>query len=163
MVQFDILYKKNYAKMFSIAQKMVNDKEAACDIVQEVFVYYYEKSQTGYVVEYPRSWLLRAVINKCIDHIAGQKEFVQLENISQEKAQEEDTSDKQQSEVIVRNALKQLKSQEEMQLVILYSEGCSYKEISEITGIKFTSIGKTLSRTLKKLKEILKKMGYEMY
>ena len=149
--------------MFSIARKMVNDKDTACDIVQEVFVYYFEKTQIGHAVEYPRSWLLRATINKCIDYIACQKEFVQLDNIPQENAQQEDTIDKQQLEMIVRNALGQLKSQDEMQLVILYSEGYSYKEIAEITGIKFSSIGKTLSRTLKKLKEILKNSGYEMY
>ena len=159
MIQFDIIYKENYVKMLSIARKMVNDKDAACDIVQDVFVYYYEKSQEGHVVENPRSWLLRAVINKSIDYSAGQKAFIQLDNMAPEEEQQEDVLDKGQSETIVRNALGQLRSQEEMQLVLLYSEGYSYKEISEITGIKFTSIGKTLSRTLKKLKEILIKNG----
>lgn len=41
-------------------------------------------------------------------------------------------------------------------LVVLYSEGYSYKEIAEITGINFNSVGKTLSRILEKLRR-----GYE--
>lgn len=147
--------------MYSLAKKMMNDSDVACDIVQDVFVSYYEKIQKGYVVEFPRSWLFRAVINKCIDHSAAKKSFVRLDDLPPgEEAYDDALSDKRQSEAIVRNAIRQLKSQEEIQLVLLYSEGCSYKEMSEITGIKFTSVGKTLSRTLKKLKEILKKMGY---
>ena len=164
MVQFDIIYKNNYAKMFSIARKMVNDKDAACDIVQDIFVYYYERTQKGYIIEHPQNWLLRATINKCIDYSAEQKKFLRLENLAPEmEQQQEDVFDKKQSEAIIRYALGQLNSNEEMQLVLLYSEGYSYKEISEITGIKSTSIGKTLSRTLKKLKKILIKMEYETY
>ena len=159
MKQFDIIYKENYTKMFSIAKKMVNDRDAACDIVQDIFVYFYEKLREGYIVERPQNWLLRATINKCIDYSADQKDFVQLDNLAPRDEQQEDVFEKKQSEAIVRKALKQLKSHEEMQLVLLYSEGYSYKEISEITGIRFTSIGKTLSRSLKKLKEILIKNG----
>ena len=160
-MQFDVIYKENYEKLFSIARKMVNDKEAAYDIVQNVFVYYFEKSQAGHVIENTSSWLLRATINKCIDHSSYRKSFIPLDDLSQKEEPQEDESDKKQTEAVVRKALRQLKSKKEMQLVILYSEGYSYKEMSEITGIKFTSIGKTLSRTLKKLKEILIKMEYE--
>ena len=145
--------------MFSIACKMVNDKDIASDIVQDVFMYYYEKSQEGHVIENPRSWLLRATINKCIDHSTYRKSFIKLDDLSPIDEPQDDDLNKDQSEAIVRNALRQLKSQEEMQLVVLYSEGYSYKEISDITGMKFTSIGKTLSRTLKKLKGILIKNG----
>ena len=149
--------------MFSIAKKMVNDKDVASDIVQDVFVYYYEKSQKGHMIENPRSWLLRAIINKCIDHSTYRKGFMKLDDLSRKEEPFEDELDKTSSEAIVRKALRQLKSQEELQLVLLYSEGYSYKEMSEITGIRFTSIGKTLSRTLKKLKEILIKMEYETH
>ena len=159
MEQFDIIYKENYAKMFSIAKKMVNDKDAACDIVQDIFMYYYEKLREEYVVERPQNWLLRATINKCIDYSAAQKDFLHLDSLGPVEEQQEDDFEKKQSEAIVRKALRQLKSKEEMQLVLLYSEGYSYKEISEITGIRLTSVGKTLSRTLKKLKELLIKNG----
>jgi len=157
--QFDIIYKENYRKMFSIANKMVNDKDVASDIVQEIFVCYYEKTQGGHVVEKPRSWLLRATINKCIDHSNYRKGFMQLEDLPQNEEALEGKQDKNLSEKIVKKSLGQLKSQKEMQLVLLYSEGYSYREISEITEIRFSSIGKTLSRALKKLKDILIKNG----
>ena len=63
---------------------------------------------------------------------------------------------------VVRKALTMLGAQE-MLLAVLYSEGFSYKEMAELTGIKYASVGKTLARTLQKLKVILNKMNYEMY
>jgi len=159
LTQFDIIYKQNYRKMFSIASKMVNDKNVASDIVQDVFVYYYEKTQGGHVVEKNRSWLLRATINKCIDHSKSRKGFMSLDDLPQNEEALEGKQDRNLSAEIVKKSLGQLKSQEEMLLVVLYSERYSYKEISEITGIRFSSVGKTLSRTLKKLKELLIKNG----
>lgn len=63
---------------------------------------------------------------------------------------------------MVQLALNKLKPHEKI-LAVLYSEGMSYREMSEISGIKFTSIGKTLSRIIVKLGDELKKMNYEMY
>ena len=104
MIQFDVIYRENYKKMFSIARKIINDKDAACDIVQDVFVYYFEKLQKGYVVERPHNWLLRATINKCIDYSAGQKVFIHLDGLSYEEEPHEELSEKNQSEAIVRRA-----------------------------------------------------------
>ena len=160
MTQFDLIYRENYKRMYSIAKKMVNDRDVACDIIQDVFVYYYEKLQAGHNIEHHRNWLLRATINKCIGYLTAQKEVVRLDNITLEEERHDDTLDVKYPETNIKNALRQL-SKEEMQLVLLHSDGYSYKEISAITGIKFTSIGKTLSRALKKLKDILTKMDYE--
>lgn len=51
----------------------------------------------------------------------------------------------------------------ERALLLLYCEDFSYKEIAESTGIRFTSVGKTLARTLAKMEKILKQQDYEMY
>jgi DNA-directed RNA polymerase specialized sigma24 family protein len=47
-----------------------------------------------------------------------------------------------------------LLSEKEQVLVSLYSEGMSYKEMTEISGLCFTSVGTTLSRALAKLKKL---------
>lgn len=70
---FENTYKENYRLMFGIAKKMVSDEDIVSDIVQEIFIYYYEKLQNGSVIENPKSWLIRATINKCIDHVNRRK------------------------------------------------------------------------------------------
>lgn len=147
--------------MFCVAQKMVYDKDVVSDIVQEVFVYYYQKLESGHEILNLKNWLLRATINKSIDQLNRRKKYVKLDAVyhSEEDGTGNDGNDKK---LLVDMALSALKPKERG-LAVLYSEGFSYKEISQMTGISYTSVGKTLSRTLEKLKGNLIKLNYEMY
>ncbi len=140
---------------------MIYDSDAACDIIQDIFIYYHKTSQNGNTINNPKSWLMRATINKCIDHLKYRKKHLRIDSIEPISIIEE-AAGKYPEKEIIRQALSKLKPKEKT-LAILYSEGMSYKEISEISGVRFSSVGKMLSRTIKKLKEILKKMDYEMH
>ncbi len=161
MNNFETVYKENYQNMYCVALKIINDGDAVCDILQEVFVSYHIKSQNKNNIIKPKSWLFRATINKCIDYLNYQKKHIKIDSIDPISIIEK-VIDENQDKEIIKLALSKLKPREKT-LAILYSEGFSYKEISEISGIKFTSIGKMLSRTIEKLDVILKKMDYEMY
>jgi len=154
-------YKENYPTLFRLAMKMVHDEAIVDDIVQEVFVYYFEKTTNGHQVNHPQSWLARATMNKCVDYLRYRERFTQLNTVS-ELTIEEQPFEINKTDVLLKQAISKLKPLE-MKIVILYSEEYSYKEIAKIAKINFSSVGKTLSRTLQKLKEILKKMNYEMY
>lgn len=140
---------------------MLNSKDEASDVVQEVFIYLYQKTEKGLVIEYPKSWLYRATLNKCIDTTRSKKKFLKIEDTSINDKAEEENEEKEKRELITK-ALNSLFPKEKA-LAILYSEGLSYKEISEITGIKFTSVGKTLTRTLEKLGKQIKKIEHELH
>ena len=163
MNRFDKIYKENYNLMYRVAIRMVNDNDVVSDIVQDVFIYLFEKLKKGNEILYPKSWLYRATSNKCVDFLIKQKRF---QNLNLDHINNRITEDRQQElqerNAIMAKALTKLKPQETA-LAVLYSEGLSYKEISEITGIRFSSIGKMLSRTLKKLEKDLKEQRYELY
>jgi DNA-directed RNA polymerase specialized sigma24 family protein len=59
-------------------------------------------------------------------------------------------------------AISKLKPQEKI-LAAFYSEGLSYKELAEVTGIRYSSMGKVISRTLKKIEKELRNQHYELY
>ncbi len=161
MNNFDTIYKENYKRMFGVALKMVNDKDVVYDILQDVFVYYFQKSQNGSTINQPGSWLIRATINKCIDYSKSRKKYTKIEGIDP-IPEGQDPIDRKQDQAIITLALSKLKPQEKT-LALLYGEGMSYKEIAEVSGIKLSSVGKMLARTIKKLDKILEKMNYEMY
>jgi RNA polymerase sigma-70 factor (ECF subfamily) len=148
--------------MFNVAFKIIGDEDAVRDIVQEIFISYYEKTKSKTVILQLQSWLLKATVNKSIDYLNRKKKHVDLSAASQVEEEEDKMMEEQQKQAVLRKALSRLNEQE-MKLAVLYSEGPSCKEIAELSGIKLNSIGKTLSRTLQKLKEILKQMNYEMY
>ena len=161
MDQFDKIYKENYRLIFNVVHKMVPDLDDASDLVQEVFINLYQCLEKKVVIEHPRSWLYKVTINKCIDFTKKRDRHKKIELFDHLK-EEDNLPDSDDKLTLVRLALTRL-TKEESVLAILYSEGLSYKEIAEITGIKFTSVGKTLSRTLMKLGNEIKKMNYELY
>ena len=161
MGKFEEVYTENYRAIYRVAQKMLGNGCDATDIIQEVFMDFFEKSKNGNVIKYPRSWLYRVALNKCVDRIRKNKNHADIEIVG-DKSDDSDFSEKHELKTIVDIALSRIKPKEKM-LAVLYSEGLSYKEIAGATGIKASSIGKMLSRTLKKMEHELKKLGYEVY
>jgi RNA polymerase sigma-70 factor (ECF subfamily) len=159
--QFNKIYDDNYQLIFNVVQRIVTDKDDVTDIVQEVFINLYQNLEKGAIIEYPRSWLYKVAVNRCIDFSKKRQEHEKIESANNVK-DEGNQFENDEKQAIIRLALGNLKP-EERALAILYSEGLSYKEIAEISGIRFSSVGKTLSRTLKKLGNELKKLQYELY
>lgn len=147
--------------MYHVAIKMVGNKDIASDIVQEVFIYLFDKINNGKPVIYISSWLYKATLNKCIDNHRIQKRFKPIESANHLIIDDETVDLPVSSEFLIK-ALSGLKPLEKA-MVILYSEGFSYKEIADTMDIKFSSIGKMLSRTLDKLEKELKPYYHEMF
>jgi RNA polymerase sigma-70 factor (ECF subfamily) len=158
---FEEIYDRNYRRMFCVAQKMVGDRDNASDIVQEVFIYLFSVLNNGIVIIHVNTWLYRATINKSIDFLRKQKRFQNLESVKNYITDDE-IIEKQETTAAINSAISKLKEKEKV-LIVLYSQGLTYKEITEVTGIRFSSIGKMLSRTLEKLEIELKNQHYEMY
>ncbi len=140
---------------------MVGNRDAAGDIVHDVFVKYYERAMEGHLILYPSSWLYRVMINKCMDFLKQSTKFQTIRPSDHERADDQDDL-KEQRVAMVHAALSALNPNERA-LMALYSEGMSYREIAESCGMRFSSVGKTLSRTLEKLENELKKQKYELY
>ena len=161
MELFNKIYNDNYSLIFNVVRKMVPNSDDASDLVQEVFINLYQKLEKGATIEYPRSWLYKVTVNKCIDFEKRQQKYAKIESVSYLR-DEDNLLEMNEKQAVVKLALSKLKKEESV-LAILYSEGLSYNEIAEITGIRFSSVGKTLSRILVKLGNELKKLHYELY
>ena len=147
--------------MHRVAFKMIGDKDGASDIVQEVFIDCFQRLSNGLVLDSAKSWLYKVTYIKCIDHFRKQKRLHEIE-LKEDIEIEDKQNEKHEMKTVIFQALSKLNPQEKA-IAVLYSEGLSYKEMASATGIKFSSIGKTLSRTLKKMGEELNNHRYEMY
>lgn len=145
--KFEKTYRSYYPKLFRIAAKMLQDTEGAKDVVQDVFTAYYFAMNNEKVIRDTKNWLVRSTINKGIDYKRKTARTVTMEKPLPETG--EQTLDEAAD---ILNAIAHL-NEKEQTLVVLYSEGYSYKEIAEMTGRNLPSIGKTLSRILDKLKK----------
>ena len=165
MEQFKDIYKQHYTSIYRLVSKFRVNSHEAEDIVQDVFVKLYLQFNSGNQVQYPKTWLYKVAVNVCINTVNRRKETELLESVNYSEYGTTDSLetsiDQNDQEEIIRNALMRLKEQERL-IVILYSEGLSYKEIAEVSGVKFTSISQNLSRALEKLRPLLKNHYYEM-
>jgi RNA polymerase sigma-70 factor (ECF subfamily) len=158
---FDQLYSENYQKVFRVALKISGNADNASDIVQEVFLSLFDKLQNGSEINYPGTWLYKVTVNKCCDGLRKQKRFVALEVAANNEFNDE-AVETQETRHIIEKALCELHPRERA-IMVLYSEGLSYKEISEASGVKFQSVGKTISRILEKLEKKLKGLHDDLY
>lgn len=147
MKHFNDLYKEHYKSVFRLAFRFVKNHESAADIAQDVFVYLYKNHVKNAKIENEKAWLFKVTSNLCLAYLRKSKKKAELNKEIQNETLEENQSS---SEVLF--ALQNLKEPDRV-LLTLYNEGLSYKELSEATGIKFTSVGKTLSRAIKRLKD----------
>lgn len=158
---FDTWYGEYYKDMYRVAKKLTGDEEGAADIIQEVFIQLFNSLSNGMDISYPKSWLYRITYLKCMDHFRKIKRLNEIE-LSENIEFKDEQNEKHELKAVISHAMSKLKPQERV-LAVLYSEGLTYNEMASATGIKFSSIGKTLSRSLKKLGEELKNQRYEMY
>ena len=147
--EFEKTYRDYYPKLFRIAAKMLQDSDDAKDVVQDVFTTYYFAMNNEKVIRDTKNWLVRSTINKGIDYKRKTARTVTMEKPICETGEQtlDEASD-------ILNAITHL-NEKEQTLVVLYSEGYSYKEIAEMTGRNLPSIGKTLSRIMEKIKKHL--------
>ena len=129
---------------------MLRDTDAARDVVHDVFMAYYFVLNDKKVIKDTKNWLIRCTINKGVDFLRKNKKIVSDGNIVKENNAIQ-SIDNQLDLISISNLISKLDAKDQS-LVVLYSEGYSYKEIAEITGINFNSVGKTLSRILEKLR-----------
>lgn len=147
--EFEKTYRDYYPKLFRIAAKMLQDPDSAKDVVQDVFTAYYFAMNNEKVIHDTKNWLVRSTINRGIDYKRKMARTVTMESPLPET---NERSNEEASDIL--NAIDHL-SEKEQTLVILYSEGYSYKEMAEMTRRNDHSIGKTLSRILDKIKKQL--------
>ena len=149
--EFELTYRSNYQRLFRIAAKMLRDTDAARDVVHDVFMAYYFVLDDKIVIKDAKNWLIRCTINKGVDFLRKNKKIISDETVAKQDnaAQNIDT---QIDVMSLSNLIAKLDAKDQS-LVVLYSEGYSYKEIAEITGMNFNSVGKTLSRILEKLRK----------
>lgn len=151
MEQFNKLYKEHYKMVYRLAFRFTNNNENAADISQDVFMYLFKTLSRKGEIKNERAWLYTVTSNLCLAFIRKNKRIITLKDENKNGIEEHGESTSE-----IMHALQKMNEKDRI-LLILYNEGLTYNELSEATGIKFTSVGKTLSRALEKLKDEVEK------
>ena len=160
------LFQNQYKGLVSYAKKYVMDTEIARDLVQDVFIYLWEKRHNLSIETSINSYMFRAVHNKCINHLKKEstkadyvREF--LLNLNGQAIQTTNAEDvhelvvfkdlSERIDLLVESLPEQCRNIFRMSRF----RGMKNKEIAEIYSISVRTVETQIYRALKVLKENL--------
>ena len=146
--QYDKIYRYCYFKMY--------DDQIAQDITQETFLRFCKQGlNLGSDKELP--YLYTIAKNLCIDHFR-KRTVESLEEITEEVI--DDPTENLISNLTLRMTISKLPSDERELIFLRYVNEISIATICKITGLSRFAVYRRLSKSLKWLKEELKKEGF---
>lgn len=164
-MDFDSTYKTHYTSIFRYLLQLTRCEETSKDLVQEVFESLYIQMQKKREIKDIKAWLFKSAYNRFVNHYSKQKynlaytqETIQTGNHFENEHDIETNEKLKQLEA----ALKKLEPKA-YHLLMLYQQGLKYKEMAEILEMNPVSVGKTLTRTIDKLKTIIKEECHELF
>lgn len=150
---------------FSVAFRMLSNRDQAEDIVQETMVTIWKKLDRIKSAEVYRTWIYRIVVNKCIDQMRKTKrnqEFVTDERtwaLISNSISHSANVEFENGEIskIILSLTEKLSSRQKAVFVLSELEGLSNDEVSEITGISKSAVKANLYYARKSISEKIEK------
>ncbi|ETN96032.1 RNA polymerase sigma-70 factor, ECF subfamily [Zhouia amylolytica] len=160
---FSNLVEKYQDMVFSIAFKLLRNREEAEDAAQDAFVKCYHSLPKFKGEAKFSSWLYRIVYNTSLDRLKANKKSLGdmvVDEISEGELESVETTlnyiEGKERSAIIKAAVEKLPSEEQVLILLYYFEELSLREITEVVDISLENIKVRLFRSRKKLFKLLK-------
>jgi RNA polymerase sigma-70 factor, ECF subfamily len=158
-IRFEQLVLPHLNSAANLARWLLRNRADSDDVVQEATLRayrFFENFQGGDA----RAWLLQIVRNTCYTWLQKNRPTELMTEFDEElhqmpSANPETLATQADERQRLRVALESLSPRFREVLVLRELEGCSYKEIGEITGIPIGTVMSTLSRARERMRQIL--------
>lgn len=157
---FEQLIRRHQTRLYSVAVKMMKDRDLALELVQESLFKAYQKasSHTGGSV---KAWLTRITVNTCLNEIRKRGRLVFSEQSLETWVAADKSSDPEHRAQAreLRQAVKQqvgLLTPKRQAILAMACLGYSYDEMAEAIEESVSQVKSELYRARKKLRETLK-------
>ena len=159
---YAMLVAKHKNLVFSIAQKILNNREDAEEIAQDCFVKVFQSLKTFEKKSKFSTWLYRIVYNAAISKTRKKKaDLIPMDNYVINNYTEDEVAtgieeiDPEEQKALIERAMKRLTDDENLLITLFYKGDNSIEEISNITGLTMSNVKVRLHRIRKKLHEEL--------
>jgi len=149
--------------VYTLALKMVSNKEEAEEIAQDTFIKVYRSLEKFKGESKFSTWVYKITYNTCLDSLKKskrEKKTSYIEDFSEHQVKELesalDTIDEKDRNQVIQDCLEKLPNDEAFLLTLYYFDGQSVDEISKVMNNSVSNIKVKLFRSRKKLASILK-------
>lgn len=153
---FEILFRKYFDKLLNFAFNMVKDEEASRDIVQQVFLNFWNIRDKVKIKSSLQGYLYRSVYNSSINHIKYSARSVRVSNYSGYENNLLKNDEGQQIEEerlkLLQQSIDNLPAKRRAIFMLNRFNGMTYKEVAEHLGISVKMVEKQIAKSLKSLR-----------
>ena len=165
IVEFTLVYNRNKAKLYNYARKMISDRMVCEDIIQNVFLKFFENMYRIKNSERVEVWLFTTTRNAIFTFFRNRKTHVDQFGVADADEMEikadvslsDEYENVELKEMIARELKIMAPEQSEVFLLKEYG-GLSYKEISNVMNIDEELVKSRLYKTRQKLIDKLSKV-----
>lgn len=161
---FAILVGRYKNLVYSVILRMVNDRDEADDLAQDVFIKVYKNLDKYYPDFKFSTWIMRIATNHVIDYRRKKRmETVSLDDMTHEeadksfKAEESPESSLMRGEekALITKVINGLPDMYKIPIVLYHHHGLSYQEISEVIDEPLSKVKNRIFRGRKMLRDNL--------
>jgi len=162
---FEQLYRFLYSRLIRFSVYYVGDKQAAEDLVTEVFVKCWENRTSGTTVLNPESYFFIAVKNQSLKHLKKKSSvtFIDLADVDEDVSATAQTPqyllETKELHKQLNLAIESLAPQAREVFRLIKEGGMKYKEVAELLNISPRTVQTQLFRAIAKLRLILKPLA----
>jgi RNA polymerase sigma-70 factor (ECF subfamily) len=159
--QFESLFKRHHKVLCDLAYNIVGDKDAAKDVVQEVFFKLWKNRDEIHFGELLRNYLFRATSHTAYNYVRSRRKIVRIDDASSLEERIANTPDSENAgyselELRIRSAIDRLPSRCRTIYVMSRHEGLKYQEIASALNLSLKTVENQMGIALQKLREELK-------
>lgn len=155
-LSFEEIFKLHYKGLCRIANKVLNDKAAAEDVVQDVFLKLWVKREDIPVIQSVKSYLYKSTINASLNYLSGRKRTTRLHDWELVRASEAQGIQSKELDSQVDQAINRLPPKCKTIFVLSRQEGMKYQQIADHLGISVKTVENQMGKALQILRERLK-------
>lgn len=156
---FEALFNQWYAALCRVSFRVVRDKDVAEDLVQEVFVKFWNRREFLPKDLEPKPYLYRAVMNASFDFVESRKKIVLPDPEELLGMEAHEHADHpilhHEAQEAVNQGLEELPPACKEVFILSRYEDMSYREIAEVMDISIKTVEAQMSKALKVLRKHL--------
>ena len=144
--------------MCNVANRILHDKEASEDVVQDVFAKLWAKKTEIPLLQSGKNFLFRVTINATLDHLEKNKRIVRLEgndHMAGSANETEEIIELKELEAKISKSLDGLSPKCRAVFVLSRYEGMKYREIADHLDISVKTVENHMGKALSHMREKL--------
>ena len=160
---FNILVDRYKDLVFSLALKMVKNREEAEEVAQDAFIKVFKSLSQFKGDSKFSTWIYKVTYNTCLDRLKKQKREQQVVSIDEFNTNQIksidnalDKMENEEREKAIQDCIQLLPADDAFLLTLFYFDEQSLEEIAKVIGLTANNVKVKLFRSRKKLTSILK-------